>query len=156
MDACSLGSRRVRGRPAQRQRPGNPEPRDPRSALRASTGEAVAGRAPGDWAAVVVRVGVGWDELERRSILGVGMDAAGRDSTMAPAGATMSVVATREIAKRLLDELPDSEIDPVVEFIVSRRQGDPDLEALLDEEADELLGELDAREREAGTRTSKA
>jgi hypothetical protein len=75
---------------------------------------------------------------------------------MAPAGATMSVVATREIAKRLLDELPDSEIDPVVEFIVSRRQGDPDLEALLDEEADELLGELDAREREAGTRTSKA
>lgn len=36
----------------------------------------------------------------------------------------MSVVATREIAKRLLDELPDSEIDPVVEFIVSRRRGE--------------------------------
>lgn len=83
------------------------------------------------------------------------MDAARRHSAASPAGATMSVVTTREIAKRLLDELPDSEIDPVVEFIVSRREGDPDLEALLDEEADELLGELDARESKAGLGPAK-
>ena len=67
----------------------------------------------------------------------------------------MSIVTTREIAKRLLDELPDSEIDPVVEFIVSRHEGDPDLEALLDEEADELLAEMDARESKAGLGTAK-
>jgi hypothetical protein len=36
----------------------------------------------------------------------------------------MEPVKTREIAKRLLDELPDSEIEPVVEFIVSRREGE--------------------------------
>ena len=65
-------------------------------------------------------------------------------------------MSTREKAHRLLDELPESEVEPVVEFIVSRRQGDPDLEALLDEEGDELLGELDARERAAAARSSQA
>lgn len=64
-------------------------------------------------------------------------------------------MTTREKAHALLDELPESEIEPVVEFIVSRRPGDADLEALLDEEADELLGELDVRERETGTPTSQ-
>lgn len=63
-------------------------------------------------------------------------------------------MTTREKAHRLLDELPESEVEPVVEFIVSRRRSDPDLEALLDEEGDELLGELDARERAAGARSS--
>lgn len=38
-------------------------------------------------------------------------------------GATIGGITTREKAKRLLDELPDSEIEPVVEFIVSRREG---------------------------------
>lgn len=65
-------------------------------------------------------------------------------------------MTTREKAHRLLDELPESEVEPVVEFIVSRREGDPDLEALLDEEADELLGEMDARERAVGGPASKA
>jgi hypothetical protein len=83
------------------------------------------------------------------------MDAARRHSAAGASGATLWGVTTREIAKRLLDELPDSEIDPVVEFIVSRREGDPDLEALLDEEADELLGELDARESKAGLGPAK-
>jgi hypothetical protein len=65
-------------------------------------------------------------------------------------------VTAKEIAKRLIDELPESEVEPVVEFIVSRREGDPDLAALLDEEADDLLDELDAREGKAGPRPSKA
>ena len=64
-------------------------------------------------------------------------------------------MTTREKAHRLLDQLPESEVEPVVEFIVSRR-GDPDLEALLDEEADELLGELDAREDKMDARSPKA
>ncbi len=65
-------------------------------------------------------------------------------------------MTTREIAKRLLDKLPESEIEPVVEFIVSRREGDADLGELLDEEGDELLGELDAREQKANVGLSKA
>jgi hypothetical protein len=31
-------------------------------------------------------------------------------------------MTTREKAHRLLDELPDSEVEPVLEFIVSRRE----------------------------------
>lgn len=65
-------------------------------------------------------------------------------------------MTAREIAKRLIDELPESEVEPVVEFIVSRGEGDADLEALLDGEADELLDELDARERKAGLSPPKA
>lgn len=65
-------------------------------------------------------------------------------------------MTTREIAKRLIDELPESEVDPVVEFIVSRHPRDADLEALLDEEGDELLAELDAREQKANVGLSKA
>jgi hypothetical protein len=71
-------------------------------------------------------------------------------------GATLPGVSTREQAHRLIDQLPESEVAPVVEFIVSRRDRDPDLAALLDEEADELLEELDAREGKAGSRASKA
>jgi len=71
------------------------------------------------------------------------------------AGATLSGVGTREQAHRLIEELPESEVGPVVEFLVSRRDRDPDLAALLDEEADELLEELDAREGNAGPQASK-
>jgi hypothetical protein len=71
------------------------------------------------------------------------------------AGASLWGVTTREKAHALLDQLPESEIEPVVEFIVSRKPGDADLEALLDEEADELLGELDEQERKAGAAPSK-
>lgn len=58
-------------------------------------------------------------------------------------------MTTRE-AHRLIDELPESEVAAVIEFIASRRNADVDLGELLDEEGDELLGELDARERESG------
>jgi hypothetical protein len=51
------------------------------------------------------------------------MDAAKRHSVAGAVADTISVVTTREIAKRLLDELPESEMEPVVEFIVSRREG---------------------------------
>lgn len=37
-------------------------------------------------------------------------------------------VTTREQAHRLLDELPESEVEPVVEFIVSRGEGDRHLD----------------------------
>ena len=63
-------------------------------------------------------------------------------------------MTTREKAHQLLDELPESEIEPVLEFIASRREDDTeeqaDLEAMLDEEADELLDELDTQEGHAG------
>ncbi len=51
------------------------------------------------------------------------------------AGARIWAVTTREIAKRLIDELPESELEPVVEFIVSRSEG----ERVVDE-----WGDLDA------------
>lgn len=35
-------------------------------------------------------------------------------------------MTTREKLHRLLDELPDSEVEPVLEFIVSHRKGDRD------------------------------
>jgi hypothetical protein len=60
-------------------------------------------------------------------------------------------MTTREKAHQLLDELPDAEVEPVLDFIVSRRGKDQDLEALLDEEGDELLAGLDTRERAAGS-----
>ena len=47
-----------------------------------------------------------------------------RDSAAGVGGATISVVTAREKAHRLLDELPESEVEPVVEFIVSRRRGE--------------------------------
>jgi len=64
-------------------------------------------------------------------------------------GGTLGAMTTREIAKRLIDELPEDKVDPVVDFIVSRHPHDPDLEALLEEEGDEILAEMDAREDEA-------
>lgn len=33
-------------------------------------------------------------------------------------------MTTREKVHRLLDELPDSEVEPVLDFIVSRREGE--------------------------------
>jgi hypothetical protein len=64
-------------------------------------------------------------------------------------------VSTREIAKRLLDELPDSEIEPVVEFIVSRREGGNvdawgDLDAQTDAFFTDSMKELAKEERAAG------
>lgn len=44
------------------------------------------------------------------------------------AGATIWGMATREQAHKLLDELPESEIDPVVEFIASRGENGSDAE----------------------------
>jgi hypothetical protein len=34
-------------------------------------------------------------------------------------------MTTREKAHRLLDELPESEVEPVIEFIASRREEEP-------------------------------
>jgi molybdenum-dependent DNA-binding transcriptional regulator ModE len=84
------------------------------------------------------------------------MDAIERHSAAGAVGATISGVTTREKAHRLLDELPESEVEPVVEFIASRRGRDADLEALVEEEGDELLAELDAREEEIARRRSEA
>jgi hypothetical protein len=58
-------------------------------------------------------------------------------------GATIDTVTTREKAHKLLDELPESEIEPVIEFIASRG-GDPVLR-LLDNapEDDEPVTEQD-------------
>lgn len=39
-------------------------------------------------------------------------------------GTTLWAMTTREKVHRLLDELPDSEVEPVLEFIVSRRKGE--------------------------------
>jgi predicted transcriptional regulator len=45
-------------------------------------------------------------------------------------------MTTREKAHELLDELPDSEIEPVVAFLASRRE-DPTLAALRDAREDD-------------------
>jgi hypothetical protein len=64
-------------------------------------------------------------------------------------------VTTREQAHRLIDELPDSEVEPVVEFIVSRRQGSGidawgDLSKLHEVAFGETMRRLAERERAAG------
>jgi hypothetical protein len=66
----------------------------------------------------------------------------------------MRGVTTREKAHMLLDELPESEIEPVVEFIVSRGEGeDPMIAAFRDApEDDEPL----SAEEEAGLQESHA
>jgi hypothetical protein len=43
---------------------------------------------------------------------------------------TICGMTTREKAHALLDQLPDSEIEPVVEFIVSRGEGEPEMAEL--------------------------
>ena len=98
----------------------------------------------------------GWDGSSVVDVLGVVEMQASRRSESAAVGDILGDVTTREVAKRLIDELPESEVEPVVDFIVSRRAPDPDLEALLDEEEDEMLAEMDAREEAAARRASKA
>jgi hypothetical protein len=44
--------------------------------------------------------------------------------------ATIREMTTREKAHRLLDELPESEVEPVIEFIASRREGEPEMAEL--------------------------
>lgn len=73
------------------------------------------------------------------------------------AGAILWVaVTTREKVHRLLDELPDSEIEPVVEFIVSRREGGKnvdewgDLDAWSDAVCRNTFRELDEEEAKIG------
>jgi hypothetical protein len=59
-------------------------------------------------------------------------------------------MTTREKAHKLLDELPESEIEPVVEFIASRGE-DPVLRLLEDapEEDEEISAEEEAAVQEA-------
>lgn len=63
-------------------------------------------------------------------------------------------MTTREQAHKVLDELPESELAPVLEFIASRREGDivdewGNLGAMLDDAADGMLAEMDAEEDQA-------
>lgn len=63
-------------------------------------------------------------------------------------------MTTREKAHKLLDELPESEIEPVLDFIVSRHSGDDeewgDLDAQMDAAMKDSLRELGEEERRAG------
>ena len=71
------------------------------------------------------------------------------------AGATLWDVTTREIAKRLIDEMPESEVEPVIEFIASRREGGSvdewgDLDAWGDAVSRDAFRELDEAEARIG------
>ncbi len=63
-------------------------------------------------------------------------------------------MTTREKAHKLLDELPESEVEPVLDFIVSRHSGDDeewgDLDAQMDAAMKDSLRELGEEERRAG------
>jgi hypothetical protein len=64
-------------------------------------------------------------------------------------------MTTREKAHRLLDQLPESEVEPVLEFIVSRgahEAGDDwgDLDAQTDATTAEVMHDLAKEERKAG------
>jgi hypothetical protein len=63
-------------------------------------------------------------------------------------------MTTREKAHKLLDELPESEIEPVLDFIVSRHTSDADdwggLDTRMDAAMRASLRELDEEERKAG------
>jgi hypothetical protein len=65
-------------------------------------------------------------------------------------GAKLGGMTTREKARKLLDELPESEIEPVVEFMVSRGQ-DPVVRLLENapEEDEEISAEEEAAVQEA-------
>jgi hypothetical protein len=61
-------------------------------------------------------------------------------------------MTTKERLHKLVDELTEAEADDALRYVASRRECDDaqeraDLEAMLDEEGDELLDELDAREQ---------
>lgn len=69
---------------------------------------------------------------------------------------TMNAMTTREKAHRLLDELPESEVEPVVEFIASRQQGGNvdawgDLDRFSAALTADTFRRLDERERAAGS-----
>jgi hypothetical protein len=64
-------------------------------------------------------------------------------------------MTTREKAHKLLEELPESEIEPVVEFIVSRRERGSvdewgDLDAWSDAASKDTMRMLDEEEAAAG------
>jgi hypothetical protein len=63
-------------------------------------------------------------------------------------------MTTREKAHKLLDELPESEVEPVLDFIASRHSGDDeewgDLDAQMDAAMKDSLRELGEEERRAG------
>ncbi len=62
-------------------------------------------------------------------------------------------MTTREKAHKLLDELPESEIEPVLDFIASRNMAEAeewgDLDTQMDAAMTDLLRELDEEERKA-------
>lgn len=72
-------------------------------------------------------------------------------------GDTLGCVTTREKAHRLLDQLPDSEVEPVLEFIVSRRGGEidawGDLSTLHEVATGETMRRLADEERASGQKS---
>jgi hypothetical protein len=69
--------------------------------------------------------------------------------------AKLGPMTTREKAHKLLEELPESEIEPVVEFIVSRRERGSvdewgDLDAWSDAASKDTMRMLDEEEAAAG------
>ena len=64
-------------------------------------------------------------------------------------------MTTREKAHRLIDALPESEVEPVLEFIASRREGEEvdawgDLDAWSDAAGEDTMDMLDEEEAAAG------
>ena len=92
-----------------------PWPPDPGFALVRSG--RVAGLTWGDSAVVVVRAGVGWDEMAVAYVLGVAMDAARQHSAASPTGATMHFVSTREKAEQVLKGLPEEQVPVALEAL---------------------------------------
>ncbi len=73
----------------------------------------------------------------------------------AATGGTIEIVTAREKAHALLDELPESEMEPVVRFLASRQEGSlvdewGDLSEMTDAAAAETMRRLDDEERTAG------
>lgn len=64
-------------------------------------------------------------------------------------------MTTREKVEELLDRLSEAELEAEYERLREAVAGEGELAALLDEEADELLDELDEQERKAGAGPSK-
>jgi hypothetical protein len=71
-------------------------------------------------------------------------------------GATLWGVTTREKVEELLDRLSEAELEAEYRRLREAVEDDGELAALVDEEADELLDELDEQERNASAGPSKA
>jgi hypothetical protein len=95
----------------------------------------------------------GWDGSTVAGALGVDMPTRRRLETATVGGILKGMTAKEQ----LLKEAPSwNETQAAAALRVVHGGVDPDLEALLEEEGDEILAEMDAREDEAARRASKA